>query len=1394
MNKLSILFILILIGFGVKAQPIINVSAINANPGDVACVDFTVENFNDIVGIQYSVRWDPTVLQYNSVNNFGLPDLASGNFGVADIGQGILRFLWFDASLTPVNLMDGDLIFSVCFDVIGSLGEASFVEISGDPLGIEVTSSDLGAGDIGIDPTSGGGQVVVGDPLQLCAANVLVAPGGTICVPVTTDDFTDINGFQFSMHYDPAILDYDNFSNVHPSISNLVSNGGNGDITLSWFESLGQGVDIPSGTTLFEVCFIALGTLGQVSDITFDGMPTTIDVTAESSGSTNIGLNGKPGIVTIGDPPTDLILTTSTHTENIGDNVCVDFTVSDFEDVVSMQFSINWDFGVLEFTNVVDNNLLGNSISIGTTNANMGEATVSWFSFNNPVTIPDNSVLFQLCFDVVGFGGDCTDVEISGIPLFEEVVKNNGGGNTVVNINDTAGSVCVIPDPFVLADTTIFHIDCGTNFGTIDVEYSGGVPPFMATWSHGPTTFDVTNLAAGIYTTEVTDAVGNSFMHTFEVFDYTIDPGNCDDGDCSNGVESWDGCECVAGTAPVDPGNCSDGDCTNGEEFWNGCECETGTPPVDPEDCNDGNCANGEEFWNGCECESGPPPVEPPSCDDGDCTNGEEFWNGCECESGPPPVEPPSCDDGDCTNGEEFWNGCECESGPAPVDPGNCDDGICTNGIEEWDGCNCVVVSMPLQGCTNNTATNFDPLATCDDGSCVFPCPDPGNCDNGDCEDGLEVWDGTLCECVSGPPPVEPPSCDDGDCTNGEEFWNGCECESGPAPVDPGNCDDGICTNGIEEWDGCNCVVVSMPLQGCTNNTATNFDPLATCDDGSCVFPCPDPGNCDDGICSNGLEAWDENLCECIIAQSVNLITPAIESGFNFCEGDVPPIIELANTTAGYDVNWYDENMTLVFVGDQFNPSIAGNYFVGLEELVSDCEGELTAFAVAEVAPPIAVTAGAGELNCLISELTLNGIGSDSGAGFTTTWSTTNGFILSGENTLSPTITAGGEYLLTVVDTVSMCVSEATIQVNENFEVPVVAAPAELNLGCDLSIVIDASNSTSTGNISYQWSTIGGNILNGTNTLTPEVNESGTYELVITNNDNFCTGSTTVTVSGTPPMSGAMAGFDEVLCGANTATLEAELSGNMTGFWTISNNGVTISDISDPNASINNLVPGDNEFIWTVSTPDCPDYDQDTVIVSVEEIPETNDDYFEMDAGETRQNFNIGLNDDFIGIDNWNFNFTSNPENGVVTFPGGGIITFEIPANIYGEQQFTYEICNDFCLEYCDSATVIINIPDPLVVIDTTAHFPNTITPNGDGANDFFVLDVLIENPDKYPNNELIIFNRWGNVVYQAQPYNNDWNGVNSKGFDLPQGTYFYVVRLDIAEGDILRGDITILK
>ncbi|NRB58852.1 MAG: DUF11 domain-containing protein, partial [Winogradskyella sp.] len=77
----------------------------------------------------------------------------------------------------------------------------------------------------------------------------------------------------------------------------------------------------------------------------------------------------------------------------------------------------------------------------------------------------------------------------------------------------------------------------------------------------------------------------------------------------------------------------------------------------------------------------------------------------------------------------------------------------------------------------------------------------------------------------------------------------------------------------------------------------------------------------------------------------------------------------------------------------------------------------------------------------------------------------------------------------------------------------------------------------------------------------------------------------------------------------------------------------------------------------------------------------------------------------------------------------------------------------------------------------------NEFSPNGDGVNETFLIDCI----ERFPNNTLEIYNRWGNIVYKTKGYLNDWSGTSNgraviNGSDhLPDGTYYYV--LDLKDG-----------
>lgn len=83
--------------------------------------------------------------------------------------------------------------------------------------------------------------------------------------------------------------------------------------------------------------------------------------------------------------------------------------------------------------------------------------------------------------------------------------------------------------------------------------------------------------------------------------------------------------------------------------------------------------------------------------------------------------------------------------------------------------------------------------------------------------------------------------------------------------------------------------------------------------------------------------------------------------------------------------------------------------------------------------------------------------------------------------------------------------------------------------------------------------------------------------------------------------------------------------------------------------------------------------------------------------------------------------------------------------------------------------------------------FYSAFTPNGDGENDFF----YIGNLDKFPDNNLKIYNRYDKMIFSATNYKNDWDGTYL-GNQIPTGTYFYIFSDGVDQK--YKGTVTILR
>ena len=289
--------------------------------------------------------------------------------------------------------------------------------------------------------------------------------------------------------------------------------------------------------------------------------------------------------------------------------------------------------------------------------------------------------------------------------------------------------------------------------------------------------------------------------------------------------------------------------------------------------CDDNDC-NTIDTWDDtlCECVYMPDPNLPLLCDDGDCTNGEEIYNSLTCDCDVVPVTT-GCTDMNACNFDPLAT-CDDGSCVPNTDPGICNTDCTMGDLEIWDtaNCQCVLDQVVVSGCTDANSCNFNPAANCDDGSCV-PNTDPGTC-NTDCTMGdLEIWDAANCQCVVDQVVVA--GCTD---TNSCNFNPSANCDDGSCipNTDPGICNTDCTMGDLEIWDAanCQCVVDQVVVAGCTDNNSCNFNPAANCDDGSCI-PLP---ICNTDPCIGDVEIVDPtNPCNCIVdeVQVLGCINPA---------------------------------------------------------------------------------------------------------------------------------------------------------------------------------------------------------------------------------------------------------------------------------------------------------------------------------------------------------------------------------------------------------------------------------------------------------------------------------------------------------------------------------------
>jgi len=483
-------------------------------------------------------------------------------------------------------------------------------------------------------------------------------------------------------------------------------------------------------------------------------------------------------------------------------------------------------------------------------------------------------------------------------------------------------------------------VGCTANAGsdaTVDICDANGTVDITPTDGDAGGTFTPALLSGTGVFDPITDTPG--------VYTYTVTDPN--DPTCTDSADI---------TVTVTNAPICNTDCTLGDlEIFDPATCSCVVDVVTVLGCTDAAACNYDPAAN---------------CDDGNCVLPDGCTDPAFCEYDPAAT----CDDGSCVTSN--------------ADPGTCSDGDCTNGLETWDAATCACVSNPpsgVNGCTDPAFCEYDPNADCDDGSCMTSNADPGTCGDGDCTNGVETWDATTCSCVSNPPTGVNGCTDPAFC----EYDPLADCDDGScmtSNADPGTCNTDCTAGDTEVWNSttCACEVDVVSVLGCTDMAASNFDPNANCDDGTCLtnvfmvdggnaggpFTSDDPCACNND--ESAPNAGDGTFSEVVLVTGppgLNVIASGMSTGLI---GVTLPAPFVETAPGNYELAFNHLNLVgfSVTVGYE-DPNNPGSFIPALDangnQLV---QSNVCAYPVLTSSLPTVICNNAGmqDLNTLITE------------------------------------------------------------------------------------------------------------------------------------------------------------------------------------------------------------------------------------------------------------------------------------------------------------------------------------------------------------------------------------------------------------------------------------------
>ena len=318
----------------------------------------------------------------------------------------------------------------------------------------------------------------------------------------------------------------------------------------------------------------------------------------------------------------------------------------------------------------------------------------------------------------------------------------------------------------------------------------------------------------------------------------------------------------------------------------------------------------------------------------------------------------------------------------------------------------------------------------------------------------------------------------------------------------------------------------------------------------------------------------------------------------------------------------------------------------------------------------------------------------------------------------------------------------------------------------------------------------------GTITYTPDSGFCGTDTIAYTVCDPFlaCDDAIVVVEVPCPPLNEPPVAVDDTVSTTINASVTVPVLSNDTD---PNGDPLTVTSASAANGSV--MINGDGTLTYTPDPLFCgtdtifyticdpgPLCDEAIVLVDIP-CPPVNDPPFAVDDSAFVDPYSdiqaaiiVLANDTDPNGDPLTVT-SADAVNGTVEIGQNGELYYWANEGFCGIDTITYTVCDPEPL--CDEAYVFVMVECP----DTAElAIPEGFSPNNDGYGDRWVIRGL----DRYPMAKVTIFNRWGNEVYGADPYRNDWDGRSTNGLTwdgvLPVGTYWYLLDLGL-EGEEVR-------